>query len=81
MILTQAEKMVWAAAWDREINNRPLRSLCRDEAFRHRRCEAMNEGLRCVWEMRQALKESEDGVDDYDVEAVQMLRAMLGDEG
>jgi len=62
MILTQGEKMVWAAAF---VKTKSLKSA-RD----------------AVWSLRELESIATNGLQvDDDDENLQMLRAMLGDEG
>lgn len=77
MILTQGEKMVWAAAWTRMVfddlrKNGPLSA--------HDRVNAMHAAALLVRELRGELP-VDDPIWKPHEEDMQMLRAMLGDEG
>lgn len=77
MILTQGEKMVWAAAWERVISEESLQSLDRDEGFRMRRHAAIHAAMCAVFEMRVALQEANPNKSKTTREDIQMLHAML----
>lgn len=79
MILTQGEKMVWAAAFVAELSA-TCASLEGDRKLR--RTTAVMRGMQAVDQARIALREMDsEGYEEIRHDAVQMLRAMLGDEG
>jgi hypothetical protein len=84
MILTQGEKMVWAAAFASAMKANSACYLNGPDGKRARLI-AIDGGGATVRMLRRALKEAEDAFDhDQNLiteDDLQMLRAMLGDEG
>ena len=91
MVLTQGEKMVWAAVYGveymRRVNMQPLDGPAGEgsrewwEAWEREQAHSAIESAACAVElMRSSEPEIEDGFGS-DHEVTQMLRAMLGDEG
>jgi len=77
MIMSQGEKMVWAAAFVDELKTSSAASEG-DKSLR--RLLAVTRGRMAVDQARIALRELEKATKD-DHETIQMRRAMLGDEG
>lgn len=69
MILTEGEKMVWAAAFALECSTSAFPNEVAGAAARR---AALSVG---------AMREAENQIENEDDEMKQMLRAMLGDEG
>ena len=84
MILTQGEKMVWAAAFASALKANSDCYLNGPDG-RRARLIATDRGGAAVRTMRRSLKDAEDAF-DHDRNSINeddllMLRAMLGDEG